>query len=250
MIAEPLIHGGGTLESTWQPWLDAAGGPDANLGDWLPPQARMVVVAPHPDDEVLACGATLAMHGQQGGASLIVAVTDGEASLPGASPGLARSLAATRRAEREEGLARLGVGAGGMVRLGLPDGQVDRHVDALSKRLLALLRPTDVVVATWRHDGHPDHDATGLAAARACAAAACRLLEAPVWMWHWAQPGDARVPWARLAPVRLLYTARARKQHALAAHASQLRSRPDHAGPVLGEQIVKRAGRSCEHFFV
>jgi LmbE family N-acetylglucosaminyl deacetylase len=248
---EPLIRGDGTSEAAWQPWLDSETGGAAAACAWLPPRARLVVVAPHPDDEVLACGATLAMHAAHGGECLVIAVTDGEASHPGASPAIARALACCRRQERDEGLSRLGVrSATSVVRLGLPDGRVGDHRATLSKLLSPWLRPTDVVLTTWRHDGHPDHDATGRAAVSACTAAACRLVEVPVWMWHWARPGDLRVPWHRLKAVRLAPDARARKQHALHAHASQLQPRAGNAGPVLGSQIVKRAGRALEHFLV
>ena len=137
-----------------------------------------------------------------------------------------------------------------VVRLGLPDGRVARHVELLAYRLRLLLRPGDVVISTWRLDGHPDHDATGLAAAQACAAAGCRFVEAPVWMWHWAAPGDERVPWPRLHGVTLAPTAWSRKQAAMAAHVSQLGPRHADEGPVLGPAIVARAGRTAEYFFV
>lgn len=250
MTAQPLIRGGGTPEATWQAWLEATTGAAATASQWVPQASRLVVVAPHPDDEVLACGATLAMHAQRGGESLLVAVTDGEASHAPASPAAARTLAACRRSESDTGLARLGIRPNHVVRLGLPDGQLGEHRGALSERLSDMLRATDVVVTTWRHDGHPDHEATGRAAASACASAACRLLEAPVWMWHWAKPGDLRVPWGRLKAVALSPGARARKQHALLAHASQLQPRAADAAAVLGEQIVRRAARPFEHFFV
>ena len=65
-----------------------------------------------------------------------------------------------------------------------------------------------------------------------------------------ARPDDARVPWHRLRSLPLAHAPRAAKLQALAAHSSQLRPRPDGELPVLGEQIVARAGRQAEHFFV
>ena len=158
----------------------------------------MVIVAPHPDDEVLACGATLAMHAARDGESLLVAVTDGEASHHDTPDRATRTLAERRRRERRPGPDPARRSFRVVIRLALPDGHVDRHVLELADRLTACLRPNDVVFATWRHDGHPDHEATGRAAASARAATGCLLVEAPVWMWHWAQPGDGRVPWDRL----------------------------------------------------
>ena len=80
VAARPRIEGEGTSGRVWQAWLPALACADmAHVAGLLPAQ-RLVVVAPHPDDEVLACGALIAMHARQGGEVLVVAVTDGEAS--------------------------------------------------------------------------------------------------------------------------------------------------------------------------
>lgn len=248
--AKRLVEGAGTPESVWQAWTGLARVSLPPVSAWLPASARLVVVAPHPDDELLACGGLIHEHSARGGEILIVAVTDGEASHAG-SPGWSPTqLAALRRAESTEGLRRLGLRSAGVVRLGLPDGQIAQHTDALGRTLETLFWPTDVVLSTWRLDGHPDHDATGRAAAWACAQAGCRLVEAPVWMWHWSAPGDARVPWHRMLGVPLAPRALALKKTALAAHVTQLSRRDPCNGPVLGPAILARADRMIEYLFV
>lgn len=250
-VTEPcLIQGDGTPEEVWQHWLRAR--PPTSLwgASWLLNAPRVVVVAPHPDDEVLACGGLLSMHAAHAGKALIVAVTDGEAS-HGATPGPgADALARRRRAERITGLQRLGLQGASLHRCGLPDGRVGRHEQQLAARLCGLLRASDVVITSWRLDGHPDHDATGRAAASACAGMGCRLVEAPIWMWHWARPDDERVPWQRLAALPIEPRTLALKQAALGAHASQLTARSAVLGPVLDAAIRARARRACEYFFV
>ena len=246
---ERLIQGTGTPESAWQAWLKSGGIATGALHECLPQSVRLVVVAPHPDDEVLACGGLMAMHRAQGGDVLVIAVTDGEASHVDSPLWHADALAATRRAEGMTGLHRLGLDDVAVKRLALPDGRVAHHTLRLALRLQLLLRPADVVVTTWRMDGHPDHDATGVAASLACSVVGCRLIEAPVWMWHWASPGDPLVPWHRLQRFPLKPQARDRKQAALAAHASQLDPSQRPGGAVLGEAIVARANRPDEYFF-
>ena len=247
------IAGAATAESDWQSWLPLLHPPALDWAALVAGAQRLVVVAPHPDDELLACGGALAMQAVRGGHSLVIGVTDGERS-HGASPEgklsspALSSLAATRTSERLGGLRRLGLPAPDVIALGLPDTGVAEQIDGLLHRLTALLRPADLVVSTWCLDGHPDHDASGSAAARACQAVGCRHLEAPVWMWHWAAPGDLRVPWQRLVAVPLTPSALAKKQHALAAHVSQLLPRAGGLRPVLGEAIVARAGRDFEYF--
>jgi LmbE family N-acetylglucosaminyl deacetylase len=246
---ERVIEGDGTAEAHWQHWLAASPTPLRWLPELLPPNARLVVVAPHPDDEVLACGGLIARHAAQGGDTLIVAVSDGEASHADTASHQPLQLADLRRGESAEGLRRLGARAARVLRLQLPDGRVAEHAAELPRMLQRVLLADDVVVTTWRLDGHPDHEAAGHAAAQACAAVGCRLLEAPVWMWHWAALGDARVPWHRLVALTLSPDTVRRKQGALAAHASQLQARSARLGPVLGPAIRARAGRDTEYFF-
>ena len=257
MAAERRIEGHGTPESAWRAWPPLAAVRRLPLNTWLPSGVRLVVVAPHPDDEVLACGGLLHSHTANGGTSLVVAVTDGEASHAGDADWPPATLARQRRTESLQGLQALGLErdalARSVVRFGLPDGRVQQHAAQLVSGLHLVLQPTDVVVSTWRHDGHPDHEATGQAVATVCGRIGCRFMEAPVWMWHWAKPddsGDARVPWHRLMAFDLDDAALRAKREALAAHTSQLQPRngPD-PEPVLGAEILARAARHSEFFF-
>jgi LmbE family N-acetylglucosaminyl deacetylase len=249
MTLHRSLSGEGTAEALWQRWLTKTPLAIALTDDVLPAKARLVIVAPHPDDEVLACGGLVASHAADGGSTMVIAVTDGEASHASASRERDANLARLRRAECAEGLRRLTMRDLPLLQLGLPDGKVARHADTLQRRLASVLHRDDVVVTTWRLDGHPDHEATGSSVAQACWVAGCKLLEAPVWMWHWAAPADARVPWQRMVGIDLGAPALQRKQSALAAHSTQLQRRDADTGPVLGTSILARAARTTEYFF-
>ncbi len=247
--AEPQIRGESTSEHEWQSWAGLSALDTFLPSHWLPVTARLVVVAPHPDDEILACGGLLAWQARRGGDCLVLAVTDGEASHGDLDREAAASLAAARRAESAAGLSHLGLRHDCVERLALPDGKVSLQVEALAARLRQLLRPEDRVISAWREDGHPDHEATALATAAACRDLGCPLLEAPVWMWHWAAPGDDRVPWRRLSRFALPQDLRARKVAALSAHLTQLTRRSPGEPAVLGPAIIERNARACEYFF-
>lgn len=239
-----------TPEAHWQQRPGAVKPPDLPLQDWLGADHRLVVVAPHPDDEVLGMGGMLSMHAARGGRCAIVAVTDGEAShrdVAGVDPcGLARR----RRHESAEGLGHLRLQQAACFRLGLPDGEVAANEPEMVERLVQLLQPSDTVLCTWRHDGHPDHDASARATASACRRVGVRLFEVPIWMWHWAEPGDRRVPWERLRSVPLRCRTVHDKQLALSAHASQLSRRSAELPAVLNDAMVARAGRAREYIFL
>ena len=117
----------------------------------------------------------------------VVAVTDGEAAYPSWSdPGLA----AARRDEQATALSLLGVPAASTVRLGLPDSSVAAHQDDLAAHLDRLVEPGDVIVAPWRHDWHPDHEACGRAAEAVARANRCTLFGSLFWALHRVEPDD------------------------------------------------------------
>ncbi|MCU7728333.1 PIG-L family deacetylase [Actinoplanes sp. KI2] len=208
-MVRPIV-GDGTRERDWQAWRAMAQWPSLPLDPPSPP----LVVAPHPDDEILGVAGLMAMLGEVD----LVAVTDGEASHPGSIIHTPDELAAIRRAETGEAMRRLGLDTT-IYRLGHPDGGIDE--DTLAGQLAGLLAPGRWCLATWRGDGHPDHEAVGRAAAAACAETGARLFEYPIWAWHWARPDDPDVPWRQARRVDLTPRAQAAKAAAIGAFPSQ-----------------------------
>ena len=76
------IEGGGVTEAQWAAsrWLQTL--PRASATALFGDAQRLVVVSPHPDDEVLACGGLMALAHQSGLRVMVVSVTDGEACYP------------------------------------------------------------------------------------------------------------------------------------------------------------------------
>ena len=119
----------------------------------LAEDAHVVVVAPHPDDEILALGGTLMHLGRHGRRVAICAVTDGEGSHPRSSTMAPGELARVRVHERHEALLRLGLTRARVTRLRFPDGGVEAHVPALAERLAAVMTADTVYVnggGGWR----------------------------------------------------------------------------------------------------
>jgi LmbE family N-acetylglucosaminyl deacetylase len=235
------IVGNGTGEDRWQAWSAMRQWPTLPLDPPGPP----LVVAPHPDDEILGVAGLMAVLG----AADLVAVTDGEASHPGSTVHTQAELAVIRRAETAEALHRLGLGESVVHRLGHPDGGIDEGT--LVKELAGLLTPDQWCLVTWRGDGHPDHEATGRAAARACAETGARLLEYPIWTWHWAYPADPSVPWQRAHRIDLPPAARAAKAAAITAFPSQIAPLgPGEAdAAILPPHVLARFARPFEVVF-
>jgi len=209
-----------------------------------------VIVAPHPDDEILAAGGLMQRLANAGTHLTVVSVTDGEASHPH-SPTVTPTAMAERRADELQGaLHHLGVGTVTVLRLGLADGAVADDTGELVTRLCGLLGPGVVCVAPWDQDGHPDHDATGRAAVTACALAGASLVSYLVWTWHWAEPGDRRVPWAAARRLALSETELTKKRTATRSFRSQIAALSDLPGDetILDAEMLAHFHRATEVF--
>lgn len=212
----------------------------------------MIVVAPHPDDEVLGAGGTLAQWTRAGVATTVVAVTDGERSHPGSPTWSTGAMARQRRVESEAAWARLGLNFHRVVRLDIADGDVAGSESELTSALSRLATSDSLLLATWLGDGHPDHEAVGRATCRAAEVAGCEYAFYPIWMWHWASPADPRVPWQHARSVVLETEFATAKRLAAGEFVSQTQplSRHREDQPVLPQYALHRLLREFEVFFV
>jgi len=218
-------------------WLDAlAGAPERDLRGC----DEIVVVAAHPDDETLGFGASMVALAERGIRVQVVAASDGGASHEGLGLLDRMHLERARRAELQKATAVLGIPAA--ICLGMPDGELCDHEERLADLLTEILATkTDRtwIAATWRGDGHPDHEAVGRAAAEAAQRCGVVLLEYPIWMWHWATPGDPAVPWDRLRVMPTGPHALDRKTAAVQCYRTQVESDGVDA-PLLPSFVLRR----------
>lgn len=244
------IVGPGTDEHRWQSWDGLRRLPQATAGDLVPAGSRALVLAPHPDDELLGCGGLIRQLVALRREVIVLAVTDGAASHPRSALWPAARLAQERPRESLRALRRLGAGSVTVRRLGLDDGCVSEQAQRLDAALERIVVETDVLISTWRLDGHPDHEASGRAAAQAALRHGAALLEMPVWMWHWAAAGDVRVPWERACRLPLDDDSHAAKCTAAQAYRSQLSPDPTTGrGPIVAPSALSRLMRREEVYF-
>ncbi|HEX3491837.1 MAG TPA: PIG-L family deacetylase [Streptosporangiaceae bacterium] len=237
------IDAPGTPEAAWSSWPELGRLPALDATTW----ASAVIIAAHPDDEVLGPGGIIATLAAAGARMRIVAVTDGEGSHGHrADPVM---LSRRRAAERLAALHALGAGDAEIIRLGLPDTGLAGREAEIASALGPLVSGFDACLAPWELDVHADHEAVGRAARQVSHQAAWNAWFYPVWMWHWARPGDPRVPWRRAARVRLDPASLARKHVAISCFTSQLEGRPGGAGPVLPPAFIPHFLRGYELLF-
>jgi LmbE family N-acetylglucosaminyl deacetylase/SAM-dependent methyltransferase len=240
--------GPGTAAAVWSRHLDPAN----RTGLTLDGVRRVVVVGAHPDDETLAAGGLVAVARARGIVVDLVCATDGRASHPDSPTHTPQDLARRRAAEWAAAADVLGVPHDHTHWLALPDGDASSYVDRVTTTLVDVVQDGRgvVLVAPWREDGHPDHEAIGQAAAGAARRTDAELWEYPVWFWHWARPEDCRV--GELRPLGLTPRSLETKEAAVAAHASQVAPLSGLAGDevMLTEDVLAHFAGPHEWFVV
>jgi len=252
MKDNPIV-GQGTSLQQWQGSRRLAELPAIDILDLVPLGSRAVIIAPHPDDEVLGCGGIMQLLADAGRPLQLISVTDGSASHPGSQRWTVERLSVVRPQESAEALRRLGLPMHSLkwLRGGFTDTQVAAQETELSEFIGGYLHASDVVFTTWRQDGHSDHEAVGRASVEAARRVGATCHELPVWTWHWATPEDASVPWDRARKIILSPTHIARKRHAAHAFASQLEGDRDVGlGPVLAPYVLDRLLQPFEVVFL
>ena len=152
---------------------------------------KTMVIAPHPDDEVLGCGGLIARLVNKGNAPHIAILTSGEGSHRGCCRTSEDDIVVSRRNLAFTAAGTLGAPAGNYHFIGLPDGSIPGKDDEskqvkILRNLILDLNPDTVFVPHWG-EGWPDH----LNAARLVRSILREeghqpsVYEYAVWMWYY-----------------------------------------------------------------
>lgn len=214
---------------------------------------RLVVLAAHPDDETLGAAGLIARASALGANVTVIVATDGEGSHPNSPTHSSAELAAVRRTELRDA-ARLVAPGAEIEFLGIPDGHLPEHSETVRRRLEDAVGAHGVdgllLLAPWQEDGHRDHRVAGAVARAVAQRTGARLLEYPIWMWHWADPENAAVPWDAMLRLELTPAEQSAKARALDAHRSQTRPLSDAPGDeaLLNPEVQRHFDRGWEVF--
>lgn len=121
---------------------------------------RVLVVAPHADDESLGCGGTIARLSEQGSSITCILVTDASSS-----DKYSRADAESRRAEFDRATSILGISQ--TVRLGYPPARLTSdQLPKLIDQIFAVIESDspNLILIPWFGDVHSDHQYVSQAA--------------------------------------------------------------------------------------
>lgn len=127
--------------------------------NWI--RSPLLVLAPHPDDDVLGCSRLMSRVVSAGGKVVIIWLTDGGASHGGLSVDGRAELVLRRRGEAIAGVRELGINPVASHFLGHPDGALMEYLAEARLTIETICQSHHVqrVAVTDKDDGHPDHRA-------------------------------------------------------------------------------------------
>jgi LmbE family N-acetylglucosaminyl deacetylase len=184
-----------------------------------------VVIAPHPDDESLGCGALLAAAAEMEVPARVVVVSDGCMSHPNSRRYPQARLRETRQREAQSAAQALGLTTSDVVFLDLPDAAVPAAGAEAQRAVETIMTVARNIRAgslfvTWRHDAHCDHQASYVIARQAQRQLGeVRMFEYSIWGRDGSEIIDFPAPRGWRLPSSDF---RKRKRKAIEAHASQV----------------------------
>ncbi|MFT2817529.1 PIG-L family deacetylase [Leifsonia sp. A12D58] len=213
--------------------------------------SHLVVLSAHPDDETLGAGGLIARSAARGAQVHVIVATNGEASHPLSPTQSPAQLADVRRRELQLAIGTLAPDAT-ITFVGIADGTIRECSDALQHLMAEVLSGCDsdetLLVVPYGGDGHRDHVSVSTVARAVANEAGVRLLEYPIWLWHWGEPSG--LPWAATVSLALTPDEQALKNDAMSCHVSQ--SLPLSALPgdevLLSPEFLRHFQRDFETF--
>jgi len=127
---------------------------------------KIIVFAPHPDDETFGCGGTIAKKISEGHNVLIVIITDGRYAFQNVlginSNPTPEQLKEIRKEEVKKAVNHLGVPEKNLIFLNFIDGTLTDNKEKVKEKILKILieHAPDEVYFPHKTDAHPDHCAT------------------------------------------------------------------------------------------
>ena len=203
----------------------------------------LLVIAPHADDETIGAFGLMTRLRRRGVGVRVLVVTDGHASHPSSRTWPRARLVRERRMETRRAVGRIGIPAGSIAFMGLPDGRLSEVEQAVRHGIARAIRrmPKPVlVVAPATSDDHADHRATAAAVA-AARVAGVRYLAYPVW------PAGAKLCGVR--GLALSAQERLAKRHAIRSYRTQAgRITDDPQGFAMTRAQIAAFSRPVEPF--
>ncbi|TQI71416.1 LmbE family N-acetylglucosaminyl deacetylase [Gramella sp. Hel_I_59] len=217
---------------------------------------KVIIVAPHPDDESLGCGGLIAHLATQNAEVSVLFLTNGDASHPNSSKFPQNKLGKLRKSEAINACKILGVKEKNLIFLNASDGKLAekfKNDDSVVNELKELFqqKEPDTIFAPWRRDHHIDHIAAYNLINKAAESLESTIVEYPIWLWKKGESADWPAEDEVLTFRLKIDSVKEIKKAAIQAHISQTTNLidDDPEGFILTEDLMQPFIGNYEYFF-
>lgn len=174
---------------------------------------RVLILAPHPDDEVMGCGGLIQRLCEQGNPPHVVILTGGGQSHAACCHLPESVIKKERRAMASQILQKLGLPAGLLHLLDFSDGSISAQHEEMQalQTLVSEIQP-EAVFIPHHGEGWPDHLVCKELVEKMPALGAAAIYEYCVWLWYY---NVWKLDWKRSCLLRLTKTEQAAKCEAV-----------------------------------
>lgn len=208
----------------------------------------VLIIAPHPDDEVIGCGGLIGRLVAEGRPPHVVILTGGEGSHRGCCNTSEEEIKTARRTLTRHALSILGMPGENIHELDFPDGAIGVHVEDERRRLKELIdviKPDAVFVPHWG-EGWNDHVIVK-SLITPLVSEESSIWEYCVWMWYYNVWRG--LDWRNAAKLQLSPTEHQLKLAAIDAYIKPLASCGRPWSGVLPQPFIKANQSSTELYF-
>lgn len=211
------------------------------------PTGNVVILAPHPDDEVFGCGGFIAQQIAEGNAPHVIVLTGGGGSHRGCCSTAESDIISARRKLTHKAMSALGLPESNIHELDFTDGHISEGNVAEKKKLEAVISEInpDVILVPHHGEGWPDHVAArdlGIELAGDDMA----VYEYCVWMWYYRQKN---LDWKNAYVLKMTEAEHQKKMDAIKTYHSALAPCGKPWVGVLPKLFVEANSTNLELFF-
>ncbi len=214
----------------------------------LPLSDNTIIIAPHPDDEVIGCAGLIQTLIERGAPPHVIVLTGGEGSHRGCCDTSAEDILAARHQLTQKAAATLGLPVSHIHCLSYPDGGVSLEhpeTDRL-RELLVQLSPKSLFVP-HRGEGWSDHLQAAEITKYLLKGQKVSIYEYCVWMWYY---NVWHLDYRNACVLRMSRTQHQRKLQAIDEYVTPLAPCGKPWSGVLPKPFLKAARWNTELFFL
>ncbi len=207
---------------------------------------NILILAPHPDDEVFGCGGFIAQQVAEGNAPHVIVLTGGGGSHRGCCSTSESDIISARRKLTHKAISVLGLPESHLHELDFTDGDISEGNAAEKKKLESLISEInpDVILVPHHGEGWSDHLAVrdlGIELANNA-----EIYEYCVWMWYYRQK---HLDWQNAYVLKMTVAEHQKKLDAIWAYHSALAPCGKPWVGVLPELFIESNSTKLELFF-